>query len=1745
MKPKFRSLIAAFAPLQKNSLIVCVSLCATAVAGADQTWTGATNASWLTATNWTSASPTLSDVAIFNSGSTANLDTFLDGEFSIAGLTVVDPGGPVSIAVELLNASVAADNATDVFTYAAAPVLPLADGAVATLGGTVPTGLTAGTQYFVVNATATTFQLSATLAGTPIDFSDDGAAVTVSDGSILKIDSAGINMSLATQPLTIGSKVGLLNDQTWTNATNLTVNGVISDGDPSNGYSLTKAGAGTLTLNGVSTYTGNTNVTGGLLYLGGNSSITSPGIITLSDGTELSIPQAIYATEGNSLQVEASATADYTVRSQGGFLADVGAVGTDATLNLNLNFNNGLVTFDRSWKFNSALWYLNIVTQPGTQSQIRLRSNGGAFDGSSFVDTDVSIDNTRIYVRSNSGGNTISIGSLTGTATSNLSGGENGSVTYSIGRATAPDTVYSGIFSDNSPTGSWTNVTKTSPNSLTIGGDCTNKGTFTIVDGTLKFGTGGSTGAPGSGAIIVDSNGFDGGQLVFDRTGAFTVAGVVSGIGPITLGGGADATFSNAASSFTGILTVNGGSITASALSNGGANSSIGAATSDAANVILNGATLGYTGPLASTDRNFTIGVNGGGFAASGSGAVTFASTAALVLDGTDTPRTLALSGTSTESNVFAPLIGDNGTGATSLSKSGAGNWDLTGANTYSGGTTVTGGTLTLSNLSGSATGPGAISVQTGASLAGNGSASGTATLESGAALIPGNNGVGTLTVGGLTLESGTTADFELQAGGPNDLVVTAVSSGLTLNGGTINLYQPGTTIPVTAAGVYNLFQYSGTLGGSIGNLTVPEPVGTDYVLGVSGGFVTVTVSAAALPNTWAFNGSGNWSAPGNWTTGVPGGAGVTVNFLGAATSPSTVTLDGSRTVGGFLFDNLNSYTIAFGSGSLTLDNSGSPANVTVATGNHAVNVNVALSSPGMVVDAAVAGSVTFGGAISGAAPIVKNGDGLLVLNGTNLFSGGVTINAGSVQIGSNGALGSGALTFAGNSSLVMGAAELSPANAVSISTGISGTINTNGNNATLGTVISGDGVLVKSGTGVLSLTNTNTYAGGTVIKGGLIQFAGVGNIGSANVTFDGGGLRWAAGNTLDPSTLTTNFLAGGGVFDTNGNNITVAGNVGGTGLGRLTKQGAGLMTLAAGQTFQGGVSVLGGTLAIDNVTAFGTVPGVATPGNLVFSDSTLQITGTQIITAVRGVTLGGAVAMTMANPADSVSIAGAITGTGSLSLQGGGIWTFNGSNSYAGGTAIGGGTVRLDGAAASLGSGTVTVANGTLLRMNRGDTTDSSSQYFTFSNELVVGSGITCTVQNTPRGNWSGPLTGSGTLNLRVNATRGDFTNPWAGFSGQINVTARQAGNEYRINLGGSNAVPTGLQLGNAKLNLADGVNMSQVANPPNAALVTTHFIGELSGTSGSFLGGQPVSGRFVNWEVGALNTNSTFAGLIRNSAGAARLTKVGAGTLTLSNANTYTGSTTVNGGSLALNATGSIANSTALVLGLAGVLDTTAKTTYGIPATQTVTFNVTGLNSGASGRINAAGAGLDITSAVVNFTIGDPLDDAVYVLANYSTLTGASFASVTAPAGYVINYAYNGGTQIALVQSAGADYTTWAAGFAPADLTNLAGDNDNDGLTNQQEYAFGLSPVSGSSVNPILVQLDKATGTFTYQRRDNALTGLTYKIWYSTNLAVWTEDTTAGQAEGTVVADVEPVTVTLTTPPTDTKFFVRVSAE
>ena len=124
---------------------------------------------------------------------------------------------------------------------------------------------------------------------------------------------------------------------------------------------------------------------------------------------------------------------------------------------------------------------------------------------------------------------------------------------------------------------------------------------------------------------------------------------------------------------------------------------------------------------------------------------------------------------------------------------------------------------------------------------------------------------------------------------------------------------------------------------------------------------------------------------------------------------------------------------------------------------------------------------------------------------------------------------------------------------------------------------------------------------------------------------------------------------------------------------------------------------------------------------------------------------------------------------------------------------------------------------------------------------------------------------------------------------------------------------------------------------------------------------------------------------------------------------------------------------------------------------------------------------------------------------------------------------------------------YTNWLTRFSFAAGANKtpAGDADGDGMSNQQEFAFGLNPTLGSSANPITTLFAGLTGKFTYTRL--AASGLTYTVLTSTDLATWNPaaaSQVAGAPDGNGVEAVE-VTLTGYSPPVGGKLFVRVQAQ
>ena len=248
-----------------------------------------------------------------------------------------------------------------------------------------------------------------------------------------------------------------------------------------------------------------------------------------------------------------------------------------------------------------------------------------------------------------------------------------------------------------------------------------------------------------------------------------------------------------------------------------------------------------------------------------------------------------------------------------------------------------------------------------------------------------------------------------------------------------------------------------------------------------------------------------------------------------------------------------------------------------------------------------------------------------------------------------------------------------------------------------------------------------------------------------------------------------------------------------------------------------------------------------------------------------------------------------------------------------------------------------------------------------------------------------------------------------------------------------------------------------------------------------------------------------------------ASGLTKTGTGTMVLSGSNSYDGSTLVQDGGLQVAPAGSLRfrptsnGTTNSVSGSANAsfsfLGTVSLDLAAADASAGNSWNLFNLAS-FSGPIPTLQPSAVTTTSLGSFT---EVSSGVWEL----PVTGAKWVFTESNG----NLAY---------ASAANDYDTWGTANGVSGGPN--DDDDNDGLTNHEEYAFGLDPTGGSSVNPIGVPLDKSTGTFSYTRRIQSLTGLTYTVWVSTDLASWNQDTGAVQGAPAVNGEVETVPVTLT---------------
>ncbi|WP_168193386.1 autotransporter domain-containing protein, partial [Bradyrhizobium sp. NAS96.2] len=315
------------------------------------------------------------------------------------------------------------------------------------------------------------------------------------------------------------------------------------------------------------------------------------------------------------------------------------------------------------------------------------------------------------------------------------------------------------------------------------------------------------------------------------------------------------------------------------------------------------------------------------------------------------------------------------------------------------------------------------------------------------------------------------------------------------------------------------------------------------------------------------------------------------------------------------------------------------------------------------------------GGLGAGGAVFVQGGGNLVIAGAFTVNGSSVSGGTGGVGAGNGSAFGAG-MFLQGNGTLTFNPAagqNQTVSDVIADQTGSGGT-----------GVTAGSWGLAKTGAGTLTLTAANTYSGGTTVSGGLINFNAASNFGSGNITLNGGGLQWASGNTADISGKLNAIGSAGTTLDYNGNAVTLATALTGTGGLTVANSGSGgALTLTASETYSGATIInSGATLAIKGDGSIANSSGISFAGS-----GTFDVSQTNSGASVGGLSdaVGGSVVSLGAKtltitgdggPYNGVIQDGGIGGGsgGNVTIALGGIAIFGGVNTYTGLTTINGG---------------------------------------------------------------------------------------------------------------------------------------------------------------------------------------------------------------------------------------------------------------------------------------------------------------------------------------------------------------------------------------------------------------------------------------------------------------------------------------
>ena len=1480
---------------------------------------------------------------------------------------------------------------------------------------------------------------------------------TTITGGTLKI-SADNNLGDASGTLTIGGTSRLMTTASFTISRSATLNGGLGAFDVATGTTLTYSGAiggtgrlgkyggGTMVLTNVSTYSGETLVEAGSLALSGAGSIAASsslimggfgGIFDISQttgGASISLLQSLGVIEAGVIKLGAKTL---TVTTGGYFYGTIqdGGLGGGTGGGLSLASGASLTLYGTNT-------YSGATTIDGNAT-LELSGNGSLASSSG--------------VHLAAAGATFNIAGSSGNQTVQDLGGVAGSVvalgTNSLTAGTSNSTNFGGVISGNG------GFAKQGSGTLVFTGNNTYTGVTTVLAGTLQLGNGGTSGTV-AGNVAIGS----GAVLAFNRSDDIVFAGSISGDGAVSYRGPGLVTVTGTSSYTGGTAVTGGGGVQIGSDAALGATGSVltlsdGAIQATARFSSTRAITLGPGGGIVDTN-SFDVslmGVIGGGGKLTKSGDGTLFLGGANTYGGGTTVSGGVLLGTTTSlqgnivndatvgfsqstDGVYAGVISGSG----NLLKTGTGTVTLTGANTYAGGTLVSGGVLlgTTTSLQGNIVNNASVGFAQGTDGVYAGNMSGTGGLTktgTGRVMLTGTN-----TYTGGTLVSGGALFGTAESLQGNIVNNAAVGFDTTSNGTYAGSMSGSGVLAAFGAGTLILTGNNTYTGGTtiLGGNTLQ--LGNGGSTGMIAGNVDIE-SGGVL----AFNRSDNISFAGNI-----GGDGA-VAFMG----PGIVTLTGLNTytggtaiTGGIVQANADS---VFGTAGAMLTLAGGTIQ---ATASFSIARPITLAGPGGTFDSN-GNALTLAGAITGTDALVKVGAGSLILSGANDYSGGTTVSGGILQgtttslqgnITNNAAVvfnqsiggiyagsmsGTGSLTLSGPGNVTLtGANSYSGGTTVSGGTLTGTTTSLQGNITNNAAVVfnqsisgiyagsmSGTGSLTLSGPGNVTLTGANSYSGGTTVSGGTLtgttsslqgnivnnasvvfnqsangtyagNMSGSGNLtktGAGNVTLTGTN-SYTGGTTVSGGTLTGSTTSLQGDITNNAAvvfNQTSSGTYAGTmsGGGSLTKTGAGTLILAANNTYTGVTTISGGILQLGNGGTAGMIAGdVINNGVLAF------------------------------NRSDNVVFAGNISGTGSIAYMGPGTVTLTGSSTYSGGTMISGGTVQAGSDSAFGAAGTtLTVVGGTI--QATASFTIARSITLTTPGGTFDTNGNTLTLQGAISG--TGGLTKTGVGTLILTGTN-SYTGGTTVSAGILQGTTSSLG---------GNIVNNAAVVFDQSTNGTYGSVLSGTGSLTKAGSGDVTLTGTNSYTGGTTVSGGTLTGSTTNLQGNILNnaavvfdqdTNGTYAGVLSGTGG---LTKTGFGNVTLTGANSYSGGTTVSGGTLTGNTTslqGNIVNNAAVVFNqvtdgtYAGIMSGTG----GLTKSGAGNLTLSGANSYSGGTMVSGGTLTGATSSLQ----GNIVNNAAVVFTGGGTyagnMTGTGSLNVSTTGLLILSgaNAYTGGTTI-----------------------------------------------------------------------------------------------------------------------------------